>query len=84
MSKSDAEALVNPLQEHGEMAMQTLALDRCYEREMPVSSLMVDRMMRSIKNKEHLKGVLYYLYKYDYALLIRFTLLVHFYVPKID
>ena len=46
------------------MAMQIIPIDRCYERNLPVSSMMIDKMIRSIVNKDHARGALYYLHKY--------------------
>jgi len=80
VSKKDAEIFTKSSFQSEEIALQTLTLDRCHERDMPVSSLLIDRLIRAINSKEHLKGSLYYLFKY--ALLYRLPVSLFVNKPK--
>jgi len=46
-----------------EVALQCLTIDRCYEHGLPITSLTMDRVVRSVHTKEHVIGMKYYLNK---------------------
>uniref|UniRef100_H2YR64 Uncharacterized protein n=1 Tax=Ciona savignyi TaxID=51511 RepID=H2YR64_CIOSA len=50
-----------------DMPSLCLSLDRCHEREFPISSLMIDRLVETIESPDHLHGSKYYLHKFRFS-----------------
>nr|CAB3264005.1 28S ribosomal protein S27, mitochondrial [Phallusia mammillata] len=59
--------LMSPSHNQPELALQCLRIDQCHEKNYPVTSLMLDRVFRSIKNHQHVESMRYYLHKYRHS-----------------
>nr|XP_002131841.2 28S ribosomal protein S27, mitochondrial [Ciona intestinalis] len=58
---------ISKREQNTDMPVVCLSLDRCHEKNFPISSLMIDRMVATIDNAEHLHGSQYYLHKFRYS-----------------
>ncbi|XP_076816090.1 small ribosomal subunit protein mS27-like [Clavelina lepadiformis] len=67
LSPELSKQITSPASGSGDMAEVCMSLNRCHERNMPVSSMMIDRMIRCVQTDEHLSGSLFYLHHFRHT-----------------